>query len=269
MTRPLTRVLRGALTAILVALPSGACASARASEGTVVNTPFLDDFSGPAGARPNPDHWTIDVGSSAEHGWEEGSLQTYTDAADNVRLDGEGHLVLEARKDGDTFTSGRVVTRGKLNFGFGTIVAGIKVPSGQGIWPAFWMLGADIDTVGWPQSGEIDIIELINGADTYNISLHAPGADIVTKGSIPDLSRDFHRYWVTRLPDSITIGIDDHPPKTFTRSSLPAGAQWVFNDPMFVLLNVAVGGTWPGPPDESTRFPAAMLVDWLRFEPLN
>jgi beta-glucanase (GH16 family) len=256
--------LAALLAAVLLA-QSFAADSAWAAEGRIVSGPVFDDFLGPAGAAPNPHHWVHDVGPSPVHGWEHGSLQTYTDSPDNVRLDGYGNLVIEARRAGDGYTSGRIVTRGKLSFTYGTVVARMKLPSGQGLWPAFWMLGADIDTVGWPQAGEIDIIELINTGTQYNIALHAPGADIEQKGPIDDLSRDFHNYWMTRTPDRITVGIDESTLANFTKSSFPD--QWVFDRPMFALLNLAVGGTWPGPPDGSTPFPSAMIVDWFSFTP--
>lgn len=238
-----------------------------AAATTLISGPFADDFSGPAGSMPNPQYWSAEVGASAVHGWEKGSLQTYTSAPDNIRLDGYGNLVIEARKTADGYTSGRLVTRGKIAFPLGTLVARMKLPAGQGLWPAFWMLGINIDTVGWPDSGEVDIIELINTGMRYNIALHGPGADVERKGDIADLSADFHNYWVTRRADSITVGVDEVALADFTPESLPEGAPWVFSAPMFVLLNVAVGGDWPGPPDQSTRFPAAMVVDYLSFEP--
>lgn len=255
------------IQALLV--PISGCGANGAAAGPVVADAFTLDFDGPAGALPNPEHWVIDVGPSEIHGWERGSLQTYTDAPQNVRLDGHGNLVITARDDGGNFTSGRVVTRGKLEFGFGTLSARIKLPSGQGIWPAFWMLGSNIDEIGWPECGEIDIIELINEPTTYHVALHGPGADPEAKGQIADLTMEFHEYWATRAERSVTIGIDDIALKTFTPDDLPPDAPWVFDGPMFALLNVAVGGTWPGPPDETTRFPATMTVDWLRFVPLG
>ena len=262
------RTIAAALAATVV-VAAHCCFTAQADSGPVAEWPLVEDFSGPAGAPPNSDLWTIDVGSSAEHGWEQGSLQTYTDSPDNVRLDGEGHLVLEARRSGDTYTSGRIVTRGKMAFPFGTITARIKFPAGKGIWPAFWMLGSDIDAVGWPECGEIDIMEIVNDATTYHVSLHGPNTKIGESGSIGDLSTDFHNYWLTRRADSIVAGVDDTTLAAFSPASLPQDAPWVFNGPMFVLLNVAVGGDWPGSPNASTPWPAAMTVDWLRFDPLH
>lgn len=268
-----SRTARGvavAMSSVTLTSPLGGCPTAAATAGSRVTTAFLEEFNGSAGALPNPQYWTVDVGASAEHGWEQGSLQTYTDSAENVRLDGDGHLLIEARNDGDNhYTSGRLVTRGKLEFGFGTLVSRIKFPTGQGIWPAFWMLGSDIEAVGWPQCGEIDIMELINDASTHHVALHGPGTDAQATGPIADLSNDFHNYWVTRTENSVTIGVDARVLKSFNRGGQPPASPWVFNDPMFVLLNVAVGGTWPGPPDDSTPFPATMLVDWMRFVPLN
>lgn len=246
---------------------------AHADAVQVSDVTFAEDFNGPAGSPPNPDLWTIDVGPSAVHGWERGSLQTYTDSAENVRLDGYGNLVIEARQpdpEADSiYTSGRIVTRGKAAFGFGTLVARIKFPAGQGLWPAFWLLGTDIDSRGWPDCGEIDVMELINSGTEYNVALHGPNADVTHTGPTADLSDDFHNYWVTRRADSITVGVDQATLASFTPDTLPPDARWVFNGPMFVLLNVAVGGDWPGPPDASTPFPAAMTVDWISFEPLN
>lgn len=272
-----SRMIRAASVCIVPILAAqvaiGSACTAWADVTPVASGPFGDDFDGPAGSPPNADLWTIDVGASSEHGWERGSLQTYTDSPDNIRLDGQGHLLIEARKSGAEgeggYTSGRLVTRGKLTFGFGTIVARIKLPAGQGIWPAFWMLGANIDSVGWPQCGEVDVMELINTGTSYNVALHAPNADVNRTGSIDDLSGGFHNYWVTRQKDSITVGVDGGALASFTPASLPPGSPWVFNDPMFVLFNVAVGGDWPGPPDSSTPFPAAMVVDWFSFQPLN
>jgi beta-glucanase (GH16 family) len=259
------------IVSVLAATGVSACGGAlgSASATPIASGVIFDDFLGPAGSPPNPALWSHDVGPSAVHGWEAGSLQTYTDAPDNVRLDGYGNLVIEARSHGDGYTSGRLVTRGKMNFPYGTVAARIKMPAGQGIWPAFWMLGSDIETVGWPECGEIDIMELVNTGTTYNVALHVPDADVESKGEIADLSEGFHNYWMTRRENSITVGIDDVTLETFTPDSLPEGSPWVFDKLMFVLLNVAVGGDWPGPPDSSTVLPAKMEIDWFSYRPLG
>jgi beta-glucanase (GH16 family) len=238
-------------------------------QSTAMPSAVFDDFVGATGSRPNPGLWGYDVGS----GWGTGELQTYTNSTNNVYLDGQGHLVIAALKSDDNYTSGRLVTRGKLAMTYGTMSASIKLPAGQGIWPAFWMVGTNIDTVGWPQCGEIDLIEVYSIPTHYNISVHGPsthapaeGWQVQFDGAIADLSQGFHTYWVTREHGRITAGIDSATLATFTPASMPPGGQWVFdNQPMYGLLNVAVGGDQVGPPDASTRFPAAMLVKWFRY----
>jgi beta-glucanase (GH16 family) len=254
------------ILALMLAL--GSCS------GQAVATPsaVFDDFVGPAGSPPNPDLWGYDVGS----GWGNGKeLETYTNSTNNVYLDGQGHLVIAALKSDDNYTSGRLVTRGKLAMTYGTMSASIKLPAGQGIWPAFWMLGTNVFTVGWPQSGEIDAIEIYSIPTQYAITVHGPstqapalGYQIQFNGGIADLSQGFHTYWVTREQGRITAGIDSATLATFTPASMPPGGQWVFdNQPMYGLLNIAVGGDLVGPPDASTPFPAAMFVDWFRYTP--
>ncbi|WP_319454946.1 MULTISPECIES: glycoside hydrolase family 16 protein [unclassified Mycobacterium] len=266
------RLLRISVVALCVA----ACSNITDAASQPASPPsgaVFDDFDGPTGAPPSSKYWTYDLGHpGAAH--EE--LQTYIESTDNIRLDGLGHLVIQALQTPTGYTSGRLVTRGKVNMLYGTIEARIKFPTGQGIWPAFWMLGSNMETVSWPQCGEIDIMELVNSGTTYYVTLHGPqgrsdylgGSGVGAEGAIADLTTDFHTYWVTWRPDSISIGVDGTTLEQFTPTSLPPGAQWVFNDnPMYALLNVAVGGDWAGPPDESTRFPATMLVDWFRYTP--
>jgi beta-glucanase (GH16 family) len=246
-------------------LSLGSCSG----QATATLPAVFDDFDGPAGSPPNPGLWDYDVGS----GWGKGEQQTYTNSTNNVYLDGQGHLVIAALKSDDNYTSGRLVTRGKLAMTYGTMSASIKVPAGQGIWPAFWMVGTNIGTVGWPQSGEIDVIEIYSNPTQYNITVHGPstqepahGYQVQFNGAIADLSQAFHTYWVTREQGRITAGIDSATLATLTPASMPPGGQWVFdNQPMYGLLDVTVGGDLVGPPDASTPFPAAMLVDWFRY----
>jgi beta-glucanase (GH16 family) len=256
----------------LVALCLAACGDFTGATPPPPSGAVVDDFDGPAGAPPSSKYWTYDLGhpGAANH-----ELQTYVDSTDNVRLDGQGHLVIQALNTPTGYTSGRLVTRDKVNMLYGTIAARIKFPTGQGIWPAFWTLGSNMETVSWPECGEIDVMELVNSGTTYYTTLHGPqgssdyldGNGVGTEGPIADLTTDFHTYWVKWQPDTITIGVDGITVGHFTPSSLPPGARWVFNHPMYALLNVAVGGDWPGPPDESTPFPATMLVDWFRYTP--
>ena len=234
----------------------------------------FDDFNGPAGSLPNSALWDYDIGPYQDPG-----LQTYTKSPDNVRLDGQGHLVIQALKTPSGYTSARPVTRGKVSMLYGKVAARIKFPSGQGIWPAFWMLGSNMDKVGWPRCGEIDLMELVSTGTEYHVTLHGPqgntdyfggveaGRGVVgTTGPIADLTNDFHTYWMNWQPNSITIGVDETALGGFTPSSLPPGAQWVFDTPMYALLDIIVGG-WAGSPDASTPFPVTMLVDWFRYTP--
>ncbi len=249
--------------------------------GTVV-----DNFNGAAGSQPNPSLWTIATGQ-----WIDSGVQTYTNSTDNVRLDGEGHLVLQAQPSADGYTSAEVVTKGRLDTTYGSTSARIQFPSGQGLWPAFWMLGSTyshatwnaLGPTGWPGAGEIDIMELVNNGRTYNVALHGPqisdGKDYYTaagkgefvgaRGPINDLTTAYHDYWVLRAPDLIVIGVDDRKLAAFTPASLPADGQWMFNQPMYAILNLAVGGSWPGPPDDTTPWPSTMLVDSFKYTPLT
>ena len=231
---------------------------------------FFANFIGPAGSPPNPQIWGYDLGGG---GWGNNEQEVYTNSPNNVRLDGNGDLVIQAQSTPTGYTSARLVTRGKADVEYGTLMARIKFPSGQGIWPAFWMLGSNINSVGWPAAGEIDMMELPDVGTTYNTALHGPWAngqpgDWTASNSGPagtDLSKGFHNYWVTREPGLIMIGVDGYVRGVYTKSSLPAGAQWVFDAPSYVILNVAVGGNWPGPPNNSTPFPATMLVNWVSY----
>jgi beta-glucanase (GH16 family) len=258
------------ITCIILTFVLALCSCAETA--TATGNAVFDDFDGPAGSPPNPKIWGYDLGDGWGHGSE---LQEYTDSPDNVRLDGQGHLVIQALRTSTGYTSGRLVTRGKLNILYGRLSARIKFPAGQGIWPAFWALGSNIDSVGWPQCGEIDIMELVNVGTRYLVTLHGPqgdsdylgGAGVGTRGPIADLTDDFHEYWMNWQPDHITIGVDAITLGDFTPASLPAGARWVFNRPMYAVLNIAIGGKLAGPPDDATPFPATMLVDWFRYSP--
>ena len=226
----------------------------------------FDDFDGPAGAAPDSDKWGVVEGT----GWDPGVQDCTTESS---LLDGQGHLAIQARKTGSGYTSGRVQTKGKASFGYGTLIARIKMPSGRGLWPSFWSVGVDEESNPRPGAGEIDVVEMVSDPSTRYASLHGPVADvwdkmqdqIITRGS--DLSGDFHNYWMTHTRDSITIGVDDTKWGTFTPDSLLESAAWVFNKPFYVILNLAVGGGWAGLPDGTTEFPATMLVDWVNWEP--
>jgi len=192
----------------------------------------------------------------------------------------DGNLVIQARQetytgpDGVTrnYTSARLKTEGLFAQAYGRFEARIKVPQGQGLWPAFWMLGANIEQVGWPACGEIDIMENI-GREPATIygSAHGPGytggTGVGTQFTLPSGQRfadDFHIFAVEWEPNILRFYVDTALYQTLTPASLPAGSTWVFDHPFFLLLNVAVGGGWPGNPDATTVFPQTMLVDYVR-----
>lgn len=232
---------------------------------------FFDDFDGPAGERPSP-LWQYDVGDG---GWGNNEMQVYTDSPDNVRLDGDGHLEILARRDDlGQITSARITTKDVVELTAGRAEARIALPAGAGLHPAFWLLGANLDEVGWPEAGEIDVIETLNHADEYHTGVHVPsdGAQrrqqLLVSGPAPfPLAGEFHTYWVDREPGRITTGIDDLTLYTVTPADLAPESRWVFDGPFFLLLNLAVGGSWPGPPDASTPNPSTMRIDWVKVTP--
>ncbi len=229
---------------------------------------WSDEFEGAAGEAPDPANWNHETG---DHGWGNQELQNYTTSRDNSALDGEGNLVITARQESDGgYTSARMTTQNNVQHAYGRIEARIKVPTGQGVWPAFWMLGADFPDTPWPDSGEIDIMEHIGSEPgTVHGTVHGPGYsggggvgasyDHPDGGGFPD---DFHVYAVDWTPDSITWSVDDVPFNTITPADV--SGDWVFDQEFFMILNVAVGGEWPGYPDESTQFPQEMVVDYVR-----
>ena len=232
---------------------------------TTATGPFVEDFLGNSGSAPKSSMWTVGSGS----GWDIG-IETYRKS--NAVLDGQGNLVLKATRTRIGYASGYVETVNKVSFGYGTITARIKVPKGQGLWPAFWLTGADIETTG-PGAGEVDVMELPSTTNTVWSTLHGPveGSIKATQAynttDLPDLSTDFHNYWVRHLPNEITFGVDDQTLATFTPDSLSPGSTWVYNRPMDAILDLAVGGSWAGAPDSSTKFPAQMIVDSVRWDP--
>jgi beta-glucanase (GH16 family) len=231
---------------------------------------WQDEFEGPAGELPDATRWTFDVGTD----WGNQQLEYDTDQAANVSLDGEGHLAITAREEfyqGQPYTSGRITTQGLFAQALGRFEARIKLPYGQGIWPAFWLLGNDFPTVGWPTCGEIDILEY-RGQESNRIlgSVHGPGysggASITQTYDRPGRGfyRDFHVFGIEWDADRITWTVDDVEYHSVTASSVRARGPWVFDHPFFMILNVAVGGTFVDSPDSTTSFPQTMLVDWVR-----
>jgi beta-glucanase (GH16 family) len=239
---------------------------------------WSDEFSGPAEGAPDPTKWQNVVGSD---GFGNEELEYYTDSRKNSSLDGNGDLVITARQEDMTnkwegitrhYTSARLETRGLYGAKYGRMEARIKLPEGQGLWPAFWAVGADEPTVDWPDCGEIDMMEYL-GNDPYTTygSIHGPevgqenGYGLTTpKKSKESLADDFHRYGVIWTPNKIQFTLDGNVYSTRTKSDLGPGQEWVFDKPFILRLNMGVGGDWPGAPDASTQFPARMLVDWVR-----
>jgi beta-glucanase (GH16 family) len=226
-----------------------------------------DEFDGP---EINADYWTHEIGG---HGWGNGENQYYTDDPDNAFIE-DGLLIIQALERnylGKPFTSARLTTQGKVTQQYGRIEARIQIPTGKGIWPAFWMLGENFDTVGWPRSGEIDIMENI-GSEPWVVhgTLHGPGysggSGVGAAYRLPDRSpfhANFHVYAVEWEPEEIRWYVDDALYSTITPARLPG--DWVYDQPFFIILNVAVGGRWPGYPDATTEFPQRMLVDYVRI----
>jgi beta-glucanase (GH16 family) len=229
----------------------------------------VDDFSGPAGAAPNPQLWNHFLGG----GGADGQLQKYTDSPRNASLDGNGNLAIVAINEpmyvpgyGPLYyTSAFLDTHGHLDLCYGTVAARIKVPTGQGLRPAFWLVGSDYPIVGWPQCGEIDIIESAAGGAS---TLHGPGGYELPFPVPFDIGADWHEYALDWRRDKIIVSMDGRDFASWTPASLPPGATWTFNDhPMYVILNMAVGGPPSFVPDSSTQIPATMLVDWVRYTP--
>jgi beta-glucanase (GH16 family) len=244
------------------------------------NPTWQDEFDQPAGSAPDPSKWVFDLGSN---GWGNKELQDYTAGranseiiADPEATDGRA-LVLRAVRGADgRYTSARLKTHGKFATTYGRVEARMKLPRGQGIWPAFWMLGDNINTVPWPACGEIDIMELVgHKPDTLHGSLHGPGysgahglsKSIVLPGG-EAFSESYHTFAVDWQPGRIDWLLNGKVYHSVTPAELPAGKQWVFDDaPFFILLNLAVGGAWPGYPDDTTEFPQEYRIDYVRVYP--
>lgn len=245
------------------------------------NLAWSDEFDGPAGSAPNPAKWAYNVGTGPDkNGWGNNELQTYTDRTTNSYLDGEGHLVIKAIKENFTgsdgqlrgYTSARLITLGKFEPTYGRIEARIKVPFGQGLWPAFWLLGSNISSVGWPTCGEIDVMEIIGREpSTVYATLHGPGffganglSNSFTLLEGKKFADDFHTFEVEWNPRDISFYVDGLHYHTRKSPEFTGNRQWVFDHPFYLLLNVAVGGSWPGNPDQTTVFPQTMMVDYVR-----
>jgi beta-glucanase (GH16 family) len=256
----------------------------RAPDGSL-SPIWSDEFDGPAGRAPDPAFWTPEIGDGTANGipgWGNAERQSYTGDPENVATDGEGNLVITAREAAESgldcyygpceYTSARLITAGKVEVAYGRVEARLRLPAGQGLWPAFWMLGNDIDTVGWPLSGEIDIVENIGREpNLVHGTLHGPGYSgaegIGAPFALADGERfadDFHLFAIEWEPEEVRWYVDGQHYHTLTPADLPPGATWVYDHPFFLLLNVAVGGSWPGYPNDTTSFPQSMTIDYVR-----
>jgi beta-glucanase (GH16 family) len=264
------------LVALLILLACDSTATRKIEEWTLA---WSDEFDGPAGAPVDGATWVADTGGQ---GWGNQERQYYTTRAENVSLDGGGRLVITARAEPPDspygcwygtcrYSSARLKTKGRFEPTYGRVEARIRIPRGQGIWPAFWMLGANIDQVGWPRCGEIDVMENIGREPAVvHGTLHGPGYSggssiggtyTLTTALFAD---DYHVFAVEWAPGEVRWLVDEREYRRITPADLPPGTSWVFDHPFFLLLNVAVGGAWPGDPDASTVLPQQMLVDYVR-----
>ncbi len=227
---------------------------------------WQDEFTGP---ELDLTKWTPEVGG---HGWGNGEVQFYTDRPENAFIE-EGMLVIHVLEEnylGKRFTSARLITKNNFTQQYGRFEARIQIPTGQGIWPAFWMLGNNIDEVSWPQCGEIDIMENIGSEpSTVHGTVHGPGysggngiGKPFSIGSTNRFTDDFHVFALEWEPEEIRWYVDDVLFNAITPDDVPG--EWVYDHPFFLILNVAVGGQWPGYPDNSTQFPQRMVVDYVR-----
>jgi len=236
---------------------------------------WSDEFDGPDGSAPDPAKWVLETGGG---GWGNSELEYYTARQTNSHVE-KGKLVINALQEKFTgpegvtreYTSARLKTQKLFAQKYGKFEARIRIPKGQGMWPAFWLLGDDIATAGWPACGEIDIMENIGSEHaTIHGTIHGPdysgsdsfGASYVLP--VRNVGDDFHVFAVEWEPNEIRFYVDAQLYQTRTPSDLPEGTRWVFDHPFFVNLNLAVGGKWPGNPDASTKFPQQMLVDYVR-----
>jgi len=261
---------------LLISFGAGAQTSIPQSARPGWKLVWSDEFNGPDGSPVDSSKWVSETGGN---GWGNDELEYYTTRPQNATQEG-GNLVIHAIEekytgsDGATrnYTSARLKTLGKFSRKYGRFEARIKIPRGQGIWPAFWMLGDDIDKRGWPKCGEIDIMENIGKEPALvHGTIHGPGysggkgisAPFGLPGDLP-FADDFHVYAVEWEEKAIRFYVDDHLYATRTPADLPQGTKWVYGHKFFMLLNVAVGGGWPGNPDSSSVFPQTMLVDYVR-----
>lgn len=244
---------------------------------------WSDEFtSNSVQSEPDPANWSFDVGGG---GWGNGEYETYCAHASNVApcsqaepnayVGNDGYLHIVARNPAKhIYTSARLKSQGMQSFKYGRIEARIKMPAGQGFWPAFWMLGDNVAQVRWPACGEVDIMESVGKMPAMNFgSIHGSGftgTSITTAYTLPGGAKfadDFHTFGIVWTPREMKFYVDSptNVYADYTPASLTSGGIWPFDSgKFFFLLNLAVGGRWPGPPDATSVFPQEMLVDYVR-----
>ena len=244
---------------------------------------WADEFDGPAGSRIDSTKWHYDLGDGCQSGncgWGNQEKEWYTSASENVSLNGGGQLQIVARPAAAgltcyygacRYTSAKITTRGTLDVAPGRVEARIKLPAGQGLWPAFWLLGIDIGAVGWPRCGELDIMENHGSNMTSTSSaMHGPGYS----GNTPfvhsyqlaaaSFAEDFHTFAVEWDSSRVMFFVDGQQHYVIQRDDVQRHGNWVFDQPFFIILNLAVGGTFDGDPRSDAILPATMLVDYVR-----
>lgn len=235
---------------------------------------MADEFN--VDGAPDSSIWNFNIGTG-QNGWGNNELQYYTDRPDNVTVQ-NGFLIITAKEEsfnGASYTSARLLTKGKFEQQYGRWEARIRLPFGQGIWPAFWLLGDDKNgTEIWPQIGEIDIMEYLGDEPTITFgTVHGPGysaGESIGKPYVLDNDRfdtGFHIFGIEWGPEYINFYVDDDLYSQITPEDVPG--EWVFDDSFYIILNMAVGGTLPGAPNAETKFPQTMLVDYVRVYESN
>jgi beta-glucanase (GH16 family) len=269
LKRTLTRVFSVLLFA---ALPVTVTPQTSASSWQLT---WSDEFNAPSGSPLDPAKWNIVTGGK---GFGNNELETYTARPANIQQR-DGNLVITAQKENlngpdgvpRNYTSARINTQNHFAQKYGRFEARIQLPTGKGIWPAFWLLGEDHETTHWPDCGEIDILETIGAPGSMYSTIHGPGYSggkgPSTKYLLPagqQVDNAFHLYAVEWSPKDLRFFFDNHLIVERTPADLPPNTKWVYDHPFYVLLNLAVGGNWPGNPDDTTVFPQHMLVDYVR-----
>lgn len=270
------------LALLLAATALAGCASTGSADVTPTPAPadyalsWSDEFDGPDGSAPDATKWTAEVNAN---GGGNNELQYYTARPTNVHVQG-GQLVITGRRERYTgpdgtreYTSARLTTTPSFQQVYGRFEASLKLPRGQGVWPAFWLLGQNVGQVGWPACGEIDIMENVGFEPaTVHATIHGPGysgAHGISSGySLPSsaFADAFHQFAAEWEPGQIRFYVDGNLYATRTPADLPAGRAWVLDGhPFTVILNLALGGNWPGSPDATTEFPQTLLVDYVRI----